>query len=342
MRRKILLILFVLVVSFQLLPGGGDLYAQHIYPVVGKVLHALSAKVSYSVSGVFYIVGILVLLLYPIYAIVIHKPRKREVLWMELELVAWLYVWFYAAWGLNYCQSDFYQRTSTPRANYDVAALVRFADDYVTKLNESYVEIKKVDEALVRQEVAKQYAKMGKGMGIHAPFSEQPREKTMLLTPLASMVGVTGTMGPFFGEFIVNGDLLPCEYAAAYAHELSHLLGITSEGEANFYGYLACTSSDVPSIRFSGYLSILHYVLQALRDVGREEYNLIQAKIRPEIHMLELERRVHWVSLYNETLGEMQDKIFDFYLRSNRIEEGRKSYSSVIGLLISYEDNKKI
>jgi len=48
------------------------------------------------------------------------------------------------------------------------------------------------------------------------------------------------------------------------------------------------------------------------------------------------------VSLYSETLGEMQDKIFDFYLRSNRIEEGRKSYSSVIGLLISYEDNKKI
>lgn len=340
MRRKILLILFVLVVSFQLLPGGGDLYAQYVYPVVGKVLHALSAKVSFSISGVFYIVGILVLLLYPIYAIVKHKQRKREVLWMELELVAWLYVWFYAAWGLNYCQSDFYQRTSTPRANYDVAALVRFADDYVTKLNESYVEIKKVDEALVRQEVAKQYAKMGKGMGIHTPFSEQPREKTMLLTPLASMVGVTGTMGPFFGEFIVNGDLLPCEYAAAYAHELSHLLGITSEGEANFYGYLACTSSDVPSIRFSGYLSILHYVLQALRDVGREEYNLIHAKIRPEIHMLELERRVHWVSLYNDTLGEMQDKIFDFYLRSNRIEEGRKSYSAVIGLLISYEENK--
>lgn len=164
----------------------------------------------------------------------------------------------------------------------------------------------------------------------------------MLLTPLASMVGVTGTMGPFFGEFIVNGDLLPCEYAAAYAHELSHLLGITSEGEANFYGYLACTSSDVPEIRFSGYLSILHHVLQALRDVGREEYNLIHAKIRPEIHLLELERRVHWVGLYNETLGEMQEKVFDFYLRSNRIEEGRKSYSAVIGLLISYEDNKKI
>ena len=338
MRRKILLILFVLVVSFQLLPGGGDLYAQHIYPVVGKVLHALSAKVSYSVSGVFYIVGILVLLLYPIYAIVKYKQRKLDVFWMELEMVAWLYVWFYGAWGLNYCQSDFYQRTSTPRANYDVAALVRFADDYVTKLNESYVEIKKVDEALVRQEVAKQYAKMGKGMGIHAPFSEQPREKTMLLTPLASMVGVTGTMGPFFGEFIVNGDLLPCEYAAAYAHELSHLLGITSEGDANFYGYLACTSSDVPEIRFSGYLSILHHVLRAMQGVGGGQYASFRAKIRHEILRLEQERYEHWSGLYSATLGNIQDEVFDLYLRSNRIEEGRRSYSTVIGLLISFNN----
>ena len=78
-----------------------------------------------------------------------------------------------------------------------------------------------------------------------------------------------------------------------------------------------------------------------MREAGREEYNLIHAKIRPEIHLLELERRVHWVSLYSETLGEMQDKIFDFYLRSNRIEEGRKSYSSVIGLLISCECYKQ-
>ena len=338
MRRKILLLLFVLVASCQILSGGGDLYARYIYPVIAKVLSALSALIPFSVSGVFYIVGILVLLLYPIYAITKHKQRKLEVLWIELELVAWLYVWFYAAWGLNYCQSDFYQRTSTPRTNYDVAALKRFADEYVAKLNESYVEIKKVDKVLVRQEVVKQYARMGEGMGIHAPFSDQPHEKTMLLTPLASMVGVTGTMGPFFGEFIVNGDLLPCEYAATYAHELSHLLGITSEGEANFYGYLACTSSDVPEIRFSGYLSILHYVLQAMREAGRVEYNLIHAKIRPEIHLLELERRIHWMGMYNETLGEMQDRIYDFYLRHNRIEVGRKSYSDVIDLLMSYNN----
>lgn len=46
----------------------------------------------------------------------------------------------------------------------------------------------------------------------------------MLFTPLISMVGVTGSMGPFFCEFTLNGDLLPSQYPATYAHELAHLL----------------------------------------------------------------------------------------------------------------------
>ena len=54
------------------------------------------------------------------------------------------------------------------------------------------------------------------------------------------MVGVTGSMGPFFCEFTLNGDLLPANYPATYAHELAHLLGITSEAEANFYAYQVC------------------------------------------------------------------------------------------------------
>ena len=55
--------------------------------------------------------------------------------------------------------------------------------------------------------------------------------------PCFSMVGVTGSMGPFFCEFTLNGDLLPPQYPATYAHELAHFLGITSEAEANFYAY---------------------------------------------------------------------------------------------------------
>lgn len=88
----------------------------------------------------------------------------------------------------------------------------------------------------------------------------------MLFTPFISMVGVTGSMGPFFCEFTLNGDLLPANYPATYAHELAHLLGITSEAEANFYAYQVCTRSQAMGIRFSGYFSVLGHVLGNAKD----------------------------------------------------------------------------
>ena len=70
-----------------------------------------------------------------------------------------------------------------------------------------------------------------------------------------------GYMGPFFTEFNLNGQLLPVQYPATYAHEMAHALSISNEAEANLYSYLICTSSSVPEIRFSGYFSLLPYVL---------------------------------------------------------------------------------
>ncbi len=106
----------------------------------------------------------------------------------------------------------------------------------------------------------------------------------MLFTPFISMVGVTGSMGPFFCEFTLNGDLLPVNYPATYAHELAHLLGITSEAEANFYAYQVCTRSQAMGIRFSGYFSVLGHVLgNAQRLLSEEEYTRLFKRIRPEI-----------------------------------------------------------
>ena len=49
-----------------------------------------------------------------------------------------------------------------------------------------------------------------------------------------------GSMGPFFCEFTLNGDLLPINYPATYTHELAHLLEFPGEAEAKFYAYQVC------------------------------------------------------------------------------------------------------
>ena len=89
-----------------------------------------------------------------------------------------------------------------------------------------------------------------------------------------------GYMGPFFTEFNLNGQLLPVQYPATYAHEMAHVLSISNEAEANLYSYLICTGSSVPEIRFSGYFSLLPYALsnayvaldKTLLRHGRKDY----------------------------------------------------------------------
>lgn len=41
---------------------------------------------------------------------------------------------------------------------------------------------------------------------------------------------------------------------------------------------------------------------------------------------------------YSPLVGNIQDWIYDLYLKGNKIESGRKNYSEVVGLLISYRD----
>ena len=89
----------------------------------------------------------------------------------------------------------------------------------------------------------------------------------MLFTPLSSMSGVTGSMGPFFCEFTLNGDIRPHDYPAIYAHEFAHLLGIANEGEANFYSYIVCTASSDKAVKFSGYYHIFFHVLRNVFDI---------------------------------------------------------------------------
>ena len=159
---------------------------------------------------------------------------------------------------------------------------------------------------------------------------------------LMTLVGVTGSMGPFFCEFTLNGDLLPVNYPATYAHELAHLLGITSEAEANFYAYQVCTRSEAMGIRFSGYFSILGHVLgNAQRLLPEEEYTRLFKRIRPEIIELAKNNQAYWAAKYSPVVGAVQDWIYDLYLKGNKIESGRQNYSEVVGLLISYQEWKK-
>ena len=374
-RHWVLLVLLSLITLTKLIPLWGFIYTTRIYPIIGSLLSPISGLFPFALGDLFIALSIVWVFFYPIYEIKWRKqlakrffflaakrgcyPKKKVVFGRVAEYLLWVYAWFYIAWGLNYSQPNIYCRTGMKPVEVSKAKFREFAYRYADSINylseERRVKSEEtafddhresqfngmVDDGLknrVRDAVLKGYNEIGAKEGINAPFNQHPHAKTMLFTPLSSMSGVTGSMGPFFCEFTLNGDIRPHDYPAIYAHEFAHLLGIANEGEANFYSYIVCTASSDKAVKFSGYYHIFFHVLRNVFDIlGEKEGEKFLKYIRPEIIQLAKSDRNYWLSKRCKVLDAAQDFIFDLYLRGNHVAEGRKSYSGVVGLILAWE-----
>lgn len=370
-RHWLLLVLLLLVTLAKMIPLWGFIYTTRIYPIIGTLLSPISGFFPFAVGDIFIALSIAWVIFYPIYEIGLRKklarryfflaakkgsyPKKKVVFGRVAEYLLWVYAWFYIAWGLNYSQPNIYDRTGMKPVEVSEAKFKAFAYQYADSLNalsissdiagSSIFSDSIVDDGLknrVRDAVLKEYNKIGYKEGINAPFNQHPHAKTMVFTPLSSMSGVTGSMGPFFCEFTLNGDILPHDYPATYAHEFAHFLGVANEGEANFYSYIVCTVSADKQVRFSGYYHIFFHVLNNVFDIlGEKEGERFLKHIRPEIIQLAKSDRRYWLGKRCKALDAAQDFIFELYLKGNHVAEGRKSYSGVIGLILAWEEKKK-
>ena len=367
-RHGVLIALLILVTLTKMIPLWGFIYTTRIYPVIGTLLSPISGFFPFAVGDIFIALSITWVILYPIYEI---RLRKKRVFGRVAEYLLWVYAWFYIAWGLNYSQPNIYYRIGMKPVEVSKAKFKKFAYQYADSLNalsntslsnaslsnaslsnaslsnarKSIFPDSIVDDALknrVRDAVLKEYNKIGYREGINKPFNQHPHAKTMVFTPLSSMAGVTGSMGPFFCEFTLNGDILAHDYPATYAHEFAHFLGVANEGEANFYSYIVCTASADKQVRFSGYYHIFFHVLNNVYDIlGEKEGERFLQHIRPEIIQRARNDRHYWLSKRCKALDAAQDFIFELYLRGNHVAEGRKSYSGVIGLILAWEEKIK-
>ena len=352
-RHGVLIALLILVTLTKMIPLWGFIYTTRIYPVIGTLLSPISGIFPFAVGDIFIALSIAWVILYPIYEM---GWRKKRVFGRVAEYLLWVYAWFYIAWGLNYSQPNIYYRIGMKPVEVSKAKFKEFAYQYADSLNAlsnaSLSNARKsispdsiVDDALknrVRDAVLKEYNKIGYREGINRPFNQHPHAKTMVFTPLSSMAGVTGSMGPFFCEFTLNGDILAHDYPATYAHEFAHFLGVANEGEANFYSYIVCTASADKQVRFSGYYHIFFHVLNNVYDIlGEKEGERFLKHIRPEIIQRARNDRHYWLSKRCKALDAAQDFIFELYLRGNHVAEGRKSYSGVIGLILAWEEKTK-
>ena len=318
----------------------GECYSTTVYPLISATLSWLVLWIPFSLEeiAVIALCGFMV-------CMIVYCIRKQVGLWKTLlriaELLLWIYVWIYIAWGCNYFRTDLYMRIGAERLAYDELIFKDFLHAYTDSLNAAYASFKEnpdnvgLEQTDLEAYVKKAYSEVPDTYGLSVPRPWQ-HPKDVLLKNLYSSVGVLGYMGPFFCETQLNPDLLPDQYPFIYAHEYSHLMGVSNEDEANYWAYVICTASDSPEVRYSGYYSLLPYVLSnAIRALTETDYRELLRTIHPDILAQYSQERNYWNSLYSPLLGKIQSSIYDAFLKGNKIPSGTANYLEVIDMIIS-------
>ena len=333
-RWILLCVALAFILCCRYMPALAEGYARMAYPVLSSTLSAFSSLFPFPLMEVFVVGLILVLIFYPI------RLRKKgmslgQIIFREGEILLWIYVWFYLSWGLNYYRYNIYTRLQTPPVAYEEQHFQDFLKEYTDRLNTTYQPTTEMDGEELKHYVHSFYANLPSTYGLAKPHSWQ-EPKDFIFTPIYSKVGVLGSMGPFFSEAQLNADLPDVQYPFTYAHEFSHLLGVSSEAEANYWAYRACTESSSSTLQYCGYFGLLPYVISNASYLLQEDaFKLWVQTIRPEVIEQYKEKNIYWKERYSPLIGSAQDFAYNLFLKGNKIPSGKKNYAEVIGLLLS-------
>ena len=333
----LLLILLALVIWCMRSAPAAAFYADHVYPPLSSLLSRIASPAGVSLMEISVVVLVLAFI-----SIIVRAVRKKQGLlkcvWKEIKLLAWAFVWFYAAWGLNYYRSDIYARTGTVSTPYEEAEFREFLDEFAEQLNANWCAVEQVDREAVEQHVKGWYAALPGEVGLCTP-KEWQHPKRLLFNRLYSAVGVLGYIGPFFDEMHVNQDVRPLEYPFIFAHEYSHVLGVSNEAEANFWAFENCRHSERQDYRYSAWFMLLTYTAGNIRSLlDAQDYEAWVASLRPEV-LTDLEAsHTYWQGLRWPWLARQQRNLYNRFLKSNRIADGTKNYGQVMRLVLTLSD----
>lgn len=173
-------------------------------------------------------------------------------------------------------------------------------------------------------------------------FNHLPRlkYKHTLIAPLLRAMVVQGYYNPITSEAYIDPDLPNALQPFVVAHELAHLLGVASEGDANLLAFDICYSSELPNIRYSALLNLFLYNIRTIRYHDSTLANEIRTTL-PRYVLEDLEEIKRYQEdkpwhIYQWTLP-----IYNWFLRMNGDKSGIQSYSNLTKYVYFQELSKQ-
>jgi hypothetical protein len=249
-----------------------------------------------------------------------------------LVMAAALYLAFLAAWGFNYRRVPLIEKVEFNPAAVSSESALRLAITSVNEVNARFrpaqgvnTERERVDPSL-----AAAFIKTQQALGRRVRHPVLARPKRSLLDPYFRAAAIDGMTAPFFMETLFASDILPVELPVVVAHEWSHLSGFADEGEANFVGWLTCLAGSEHA-KYSGWLFLYAETAGVLSERDRAEVSE-RLEPGPRADLLAIaERRRRNV---NPIVWAAGWRMYDQYLKANRVESGTASYGQVLRLVL--------
>jgi hypothetical protein len=274
------------------------------------------------------------------------RDLRRATTWLRaagpigVRTIVWCaaaYLIFLATWGLNYRRVRLIDKLpydeSAVTADAALAA-ARVTVDRLNRLHDAAHAGGWPPADAVNASLASGFARALRDVRIPSSIVAG-RPKRTIVDWYFRRAGVAGMTDPFFLETLVVSDALPFERPFIVAHEWSHLAGVTDEGDANFIGWLACMR-DGASAQYSGSLFLYGELaaIVSMRDRAalaaalgpgpREDLRAIRARFEREV---------------SPRLSAVGWRVYDSYLRANRVEAGAASYADVVRLVLGVRMN---
>ncbi|MBU23822.1 MAG: hypothetical protein CL476_12065 [Acidobacteria bacterium] len=313
-----------------------QMYSRGIYPTIQRILTSLSNLAPVALFDLLLLGVVLGLVVW--WVLVLRRPstvrRARVVFGLARDtaiLLAAGYLVFLLCWGFNYRRKPLRTKLDFDQARITSASLEALARTSVNALNRlhgpaqrrSWPALDAAPERLV-DPFREAQARLPAGAD-----ALPARPKTSLLGYYFRRAAIDGMTDPFLLETLVNAEVLPFERPFLIAHEWAHLAGYADEAEASFVAWLTCQSGDAAT-RYSAWLFLYPHLV---RQLDRETRRSIVSTLHdgPVRDLSAIDARLARAS---PVVRRQANRVYDRYLRANRVSSGIASYGGVVDLVL--------
>ena len=275
-----------------------------------------------------------------------RKRRGRlraiaRIAWRSIVWSAVAYLVFLITWGFNYRRARLPEKLpydASAVSREAVLAAARVAVDRVNGLHAGAHGAGPPARDIVDPDLAAAFARALRDLRLPSSIAAA-RPKRSIVDWYFRRSGTDGMTDPYFLETVIASDVLPVERPFTVAHEWGHLAGIADEGEANLTGLLTCLHGGTAA-QYSGWLFLYRELAGAAPAGDRAALSRgLAAGPREDLRAI----RERYDREINPHLSAVGRRVYDSYLRLNRVEAGAASYAEVVKLVLGLRiDGKPI